>query len=199
MAKNTTQKEKRTRNWGFIFYPDSAPANWREVLTEHHIDIVISPLHDKDINPTGEPKKPHWHGALIFDGPKTQAQAQEIVNTVNGTNVIDIKSLNGNIRYFTHIDNPEKAQYNKEDIIVIGSYDIDEAFKKSIDKYNTIGEMIDYIEENNITEFFMFLKYCRDEKDDWFKSLCDSSYIIREYITSKRNYLKDLEEKTRMM
>lgn len=193
-SNKSNKKEKRTRNWGFIFYPDSAPTNWREILTAYHTDIVISPLHDKDINPcTNEPKKPHWHGAIIFEGPKTRAQAQEIVDAINGTNVQDIKSLNGDIRYFTHIDNPEKAQYDRADIVSIGAFDVDECFKRSIDKYNTISEMLDYIETNNITEFFMFLKYCREEKfETWFKQLCDNSFIIREYITSKRNYLKDI-------
>lgn len=193
MQNSTKSKEKRTRNWGFIFYPDSAPKNWKDILIEHHTDIVISPLHDRDVNPTGEPKKPHWHCAIIFEGPKTRAQAQEVADSVNGVNVQYIKSLNGDIRYFTHIDNPEKAQYDRADIINIGAFDVDECFKRSIDKYNTISEMLDYIETNNITEFFIFLKYCREEKfDTWFKQLCDNSFIIREYITSKRNYLKDI-------
>lgn len=180
-------------------YPDSAPSNWKDILIDTHVNICVSPLHDKDKNPTGEDKKPHWHVVVMFDNTKTVKQAEEISSKLNATVPIPVQSVNGMIRYLIHKDNPEKAQYNKEDITVIGFYDIDEAFKNSIDKYNTIGEMIDYIEMNNITEFFMFLKYCREEKEDWFKSLCDSSYIIREYITSKRNYLKDLEEKSRMM
>lgn len=174
-------------------YPDSAPANWKEILTNYHINIVISPLHDKDINPTtGEPKKPHWHVILIFDNNKTLRQVQEIADSVNATIPIKCESVNGAIRYLTHIDNPEKAQYLKDDIINIGSFDIDNAFKRSIDKYNTISLMIDYIEEHNETEFYKFMLYCKNNNQEWFKSLCDSSYVIREYIKSRRNYLKDL-------
>ena len=193
--ENTIKKEKsvRTRNWAFIMYPDSMPTNWKDTLEGFHVDIVVGPLHDKDINPTtNEPKKPHHHVIIIFDSVKTKAQAEEISKSVNGTNVVDIKSLNGAVRYLTHIDNPEKAQYDRSDIINIGAFDIDDCFKRSIDKYNTISEMLDYVESNNITEFFMFLKYCREEKfDTWFKALCDNSFIVREYITSKRNYLKE--------
>lgn len=173
-------------------YPDSAPMNWRDVLEEHHLNIVISPLHDKDINPgTSEHKKAHWHVVVAFDNTKTIKQAQEISDSVNGTIPVAVKSMNGMVRYLIHKDNPEKAQYSRDDIINIGNYDIDEAFKCSIDKYNTIGLMIDYIEEHNITEFYKFMLYCKNSNQEWFKQLCDSSYVIREYIKSKRNYIKD--------
>lgn len=193
---DTTKKNKeiRTRIWSFIAYPDSAPSNWKDILTDFHINIVVSPLHDKDINPTtNEPKKPHWHIILIFDGVKTQSQVEAISKAVNGTIPIRVESVNGAIRYLIHIDNPEKAQYKREDILNIGSYDIDEAFRRSIDKYNTIADMLDYIEVNNINEFFQFMLYCRNENQDWFKALCDSSYVIREYIKSRRNYYKDVQ------
>lgn len=191
---NTSKKEIKTRNWAFIMYPDSAPTNWKEILTNYHINVIVSPLHDKDINPTtNEPKKAHWHVVLNFDSVKTIRQVEEIANSVNGTNPIKVESINGAIRYFTHIDNPEKAQYKREDITNIGSFDIDEPFKRSIDRYNYISEMIDFIETNNVNEFFQFMLYCKNENQEWFKALCDSSYVIREYIKSRRNYYKDAQ------
>ena len=190
---NNASKTERTRNWGFIMYPDSAPTNWREILVDYHVNIVISPLHNNDVNATGEPKKPHWHVVIMFDSVKTIKQAEEISKSVNGTIPIVCQSLNGMIRYLVHKDNPEKAQYSRDDIINIGSYNIDEAFKTSIDKYNTIGAMIDYIEEHDETEFYKFMLYCKDNNQEWFRSLCDSSYVIREYIKSRRNYIKDME------
>ncbi len=190
---DTNKNGARTRNWAFIMYPDSAPTNWKEILTNYHVNIIVSPLHDKDINPTtNEPKKPHWHVVLNFDSVKTIKQVEEIANSVKGTKPIKVESINGAIRYFTHIDNPEKAQYKREDITNIGSFDIDEPFKRSIDKYNYISEMIDYIEMNDVMEFFQFMLYCKSNNDDWFKALCDSSYVIREYIKSRRNYYKDI-------
>ena len=50
-------KEQRKRNWVFVVYPDSAPENWVEKLREMRVPGFISPLHDKDVNPDGEPKK----------------------------------------------------------------------------------------------------------------------------------------------
>lgn len=175
-------------------YPDSAPENWRSVLSEHQMNIIVGPLHDKDINETtGEAKKPHWHVIVIFDNTKTIKFAEEISNSVNGTNCKAVKSLNGAIRYLTHIDNPEKAQYSRSDIVNIGCHDIDEAFQNSVDKYIAIKDMITFIKDNNVTEYIDFMEYCANNKfDDWFRLLCDnSSFVIQGVITSNRNKLKD--------
>lgn len=62
------KKEQRSNKWAFIFYQESAPKNYLEVLEEMHIPFVLSPWHDKDVNKeTGEIKKAHKHGALYFD------------------------------------------------------------------------------------------------------------------------------------
>lgn len=194
MSKNSNKKSERTKTWAFIMYPDSAPENWKSILEELHINVIISPLHDKDINPgTNEPKKPHWHVVLIFESLKSFSQAEEVAKSVNGTSPIICQSTNGMIRYLVHIDNPEKAQYKKEDITKIGSFDIEEAFKNSVDKYLMIKDMIQFIKDNNITEYIDFMDYCSMNKfDDWFRLLCDNcSFVIQGVITSNRNKLKD--------
>lgn len=44
------------RSWAFIMYPDSMPQNYEEIITDLGLPFAISPLHDKDIDSTGEPK-----------------------------------------------------------------------------------------------------------------------------------------------
>ena len=195
MSKKSIKTENaRTKTWAFIAYPDSVPENWLSILEDLHINILISPLHDKDINPgTNEPKKPHWHCLAIFDTLKSYKQAEEVSKSVNGTSPIICQSTNGMIRYLIHADNPEKAQYAKEDIKKIGSFDIEDAFKNSIDKYLMIRDMIQFIKDNNITEYIDFMDYCSVNRfEDWFRLLCDScSFVIQGVITSNRNKLKD--------
>lgn len=43
-------KEQRSSKWTFLFYKESAPADYLEVLEELHIPFILSPWHDKDIN-----------------------------------------------------------------------------------------------------------------------------------------------------
>ena len=60
---------KRARNWAFVIYPESLPKNWKNIITEIGIPMAVSPLHDKDIDPTGEVKKPHYHCIVTYEGP----------------------------------------------------------------------------------------------------------------------------------
>ena len=49
----------KKRNWAFVLYPESAPEDWRERLQQTGLQCCVSPLHDKDVNDTGGPKKAH--------------------------------------------------------------------------------------------------------------------------------------------
>ena len=40
---------KRTRNYAPIIYPDSAPENWLDILSDFHVQAFVSPLHDSDL------------------------------------------------------------------------------------------------------------------------------------------------------
>jgi hypothetical protein len=179
----------KTRNWAFVIYPESSPANWREMLEETHMQILISPLHDKDVSADGEIKKEHYHIVIMSDGPITQKRANEIIEPFNGTKSAEyIKSLKGYARYLAHLDNPEKAQYDPTEIIAIGGADLTEILKLSrSDRYQYIGEMIDFCKENHILEFADLLTYSRYERpDDWFHICVDSAYFLNRYLTSQR-------------
>lgn len=52
-----TRGAGRSRTWAALVYPESAAEGWRETLEELHITGFISPLHDKDVNPDGTPKR----------------------------------------------------------------------------------------------------------------------------------------------
>lgn len=51
------KKPVKARNWSFIAYPESLNADWRETLRGFGLKGFISPLHDKDVNEDGTPKK----------------------------------------------------------------------------------------------------------------------------------------------
>ena len=72
---------------------------------------IESPLHDKDVNPDGSKKKPHWHIMLSADGPITEKRINQIIKPLNGPIPQKVGSSIGMVRYFIHLDNPEKHQY----------------------------------------------------------------------------------------
>lgn len=176
----------RTRNFATVVYPESAPDGWQEILSQQFVPAFISPLHDKDVNPTGEPKKPHYHVVLMFDGVKTREQAQDIISKINGVGCEVVQSIRGYARYLCHLDNPEKAQYKQEDVRSLCGADYPGTIGLVTDKYKAIGEMIDFCEDNGIYSYSELLKYCRMERFDWFRVLCDNGTVVmKEYLKSK--------------
>lgn len=71
----------KKRYWAFVLYPESAPENWKEILQQTGLSCCVSPLHDKDINPTGEPKKAHYHIILCYSGPTTDTHGLTAIIT----------------------------------------------------------------------------------------------------------------------
>lgn len=176
----------RTRNFATVVYPESAPANWQEILAEQFVPSFISPLHDKDINPTGEPKKPHYHVITMYDSVKTTDQAKELFAKIGGVGCEVIQSIRGYSRYLCHLDNPEKAQYPQESVRSMCGADYSATIGLVTDKYKAISEMIDYCKANDIFSYSDLLEYCRMERFDWFRVLCDNGTVVmKEYLKSK--------------
>ena len=190
VKKSSGNKDTRTRNWSFIVYPESAPEDWRTILDDQHIEWVESPLHDKDTNANGEDKKPHYHILVLFGGVKSYEQVKEITDKLGQPipeRVHNVKSL---IRYMAHLDNPEKAQYSINDIKAHGGIDVSDLLKpSSSERYELIKEMVQFIDDNEITEFKDLVNYSvANEYETWFPLLCDNSaYFIGQYIKSQRH------------
>lgn len=183
-------KDSRTRNWTCVVYPESAPSNWKELLDEHHIEWVESPLHEFDVNATGELKKPHWHVLLMFGGVKSYEQVLEVTEFLNCPSPQRCHNAKAMVRYMAHLDNPDKYQYNVSDIKPHGGVDLPELLRpSSSERYSLIRDMVIYIRDNHVTEFVQIMDYAIQEHfDDWFPALCDScSYVIQQYIKSQRH------------
>lgn len=199
--KSSQPKDERTRNWTFVVYPfdgnPPAPENWRDILDDEHVPWIESPLHDRDLNPSGESKKPHIHVLVMYEGKKSFDQIKVITDALNAPIPQKVANVRGLVRYFIHMDNPEKAQYEKEFILSHGGADAAEYLKATgTSRYLLIGEMMDWICENDIIEMEDLLFYARNERfNDWFPLLCDNStFVMSSFIKSRRH--RSLNNKT---
>lgn len=178
---------KRTRNYATVVYPESAPDNWQEILSSHFVPAFISPLHENDINPTGEPKKAHYHVVLMFDSVKTLEQAKEVCVSFGGVGSEPVKSIRGYARYLCHLDNPEKAQYEPSQVKSLCGADYINTIGLAIDKYIAISEMEEFCDKYNVISFYALSKYARSHRQDWHRVLCDCATVyMREYLQSKQ-------------
>ena len=116
-------KSEKARHWAGVIYPESMPSNWKDIITESHVPCVVSPLHDKDVNPDGTPKKPHYHIMFCFPNTTTGTSASHILAQLGSSlHAVRVMSAVGNYRYLTHKDNPEKAQYSEGDIMTFNGF-----------------------------------------------------------------------------
>lgn len=186
MSKKEVQTKPRTRNFATVIYPESAPQEWFEILTEQFVPAFISPLHDKDINPTGEIKKAHYHVIIMFDSVKTTEQAKSIFEKIGGVGCEVIQSIRGYARYLCHLDNPEKHQYDVSDVRQICGADYTGIIGLATDRYKAIAEMVDFCADNNIIAYSALLEYARIHRFDWFRVLCDNgTVVVKEYLKSR--------------
>lgn len=186
-AYDAKRAGQRHPNWTAVVYPESAPADWRDRLDEHHIEWVESPLHDRDVNPDGTLKKPHWHIAMRFDCVKTYEQVMELLKPINAPSAKYVQSMKGLLRYFTHMDNPEKAQYNAADIKAHGGFDVSAALAPTATETTEIvREMMRFVVRYKVTEFAELVVYAMEEQPTWFDVLNTHCYLIREFMKSRR-------------
>jgi len=182
------------RNWAFVMYPESMPEDWFEKLEQTGLPFAISPLHDKDLNPTGEEKKPHYHVICQYSNNTTLKNVKEnVCKLVNATIPIKLESIKGMYRYHLHLDNPEKHQYDDRDRIFINGFDISQVnalTKTEIDKYKR--EILTFIEDNDIDEYCDLLNVLL--KSNLYQ-LCDvatsNTLLFHTFITSRRNKKKE--------
>lgn len=186
-----TQKKKlsKKRNWAFVAYPESLPKNWQEILTQTGLPIAISPLHDKDENPDGTKKKPHYHIILIYSGPTSFSVVQTLTQKLNAPAPIPLEAVRGYYRYLTHKDNPEKKQYDEKDIKTLNDFailDFVEIKKSEVIKIKKDLQIL--ILKECFVEYADFMDFVLTELTDAEYDVASShTYFFDKYICSRRN------------
>lgn len=212
MAKKSSSGQGRTRDWGFIAYPSSLREDWIEVLSALGLQGAISPIHDKDTYQEdatdgsyhkGDPKKAHYHCLLTFEGVKTQEQVAQITQAIvkageKGYTPMKIHTKQGTLRYFLHLDDPKKAQYNINDVVAIGGFDFVKAMQTKDDEdYNAcigMGDVIKFINEQQCCDFAVLADLMiEQDKIDLFNIYRKNAYFFGQYLKTKKFFNKPLD------
>lgn len=190
---------QRTRNWAVIFYPEDLPDGWQAMIDDLHLKWIEGPLHDKDYNADGSPKKPHHHTLFMFDAIKSAEQVFTIFSGLFGASesgsIVGVATpqqcndRNATVRYMIHKDNPEKAQYDVADIVGHGGADPAEIMRYSAtETIAMMVEMEEYIEEHGITELAAFSRAIRYNRPEWYTILATKqTRYFSDFIASCRH------------
>ena len=186
------------RSWAFVMYPDSMPENWQEIITELGLPMAISPLHDKDINPTGEQKKAHYHVICYYENSTTYNNVKtNVCDRLNATIPQKLESIRGMFRYHIHLDNPEKYQYDDRDRQFFNGFDIDMANKLTrTETLKYLLQVYDYCDNNNISEYSVLVRSLKaQDMINLLDVISFNTLPVKTFLESKRYSLRDLQKK----
>lgn len=177
------------RNWAFVVYPESLPENWQDIVLETGLPMAFSPLHDKDVNPGGDNKKPHYHVICYYENTTTQKNVKEnVTDRLNGTIPIKLESMVGMYRYHLHLDNPEKYQYDDRNRMFFNGFDVNKVDSLT---YTEIGKILmelqTLIRREHILEYADLLDILQDnEMLNALDVARNHTMFLNTYITSRR-------------
>ena len=179
----------KKRNWAFVLYPESAPEDWFERLQKKGLQGAVSPLHDKDLNADGEPKKAHYHVIVTYSGPTSFNVVKSLCDELNCPVPQPLEQIRGYYRYLTHKDNPEKAQYSDDDIRILNGFDIRDYVELSASEVTKIiCKLQRIIIDADIVEYsdFMDMLLGSDMIDEYDVARRNTLFFDR-YISSRRH------------
>lgn len=182
-----------------IVYPESEP-DYQKKLDSVHLMWVESPLHDRDVRDSkydiegtlydGDYKKPHVHIMVDFGkSKKSVKQAIDALSVIGINYVVPVEHPKPLIRYFAHLDNPEKAQYNFNDIKCHGGACVDDYLSMSAsERQRTTKDIMQWLKINKVTEYSVLVDFVYDrDMWDWEQILQSSSYVFINYLKSVRH------------
>lgn len=180
----------KKRNWAFVLYPESAPADWQDVLQQTGLQCVISPLHDKDINADNTPKKAHYHVILAYSGPTSFNVVKQLTDTLKQPIPQPLEQIRGYYRYLTHKDNPEKAQYSDDDIKTLNGFNIADFVELTRSEVTAIKRQLQaFIRDNDITEYSELMDILQDSEEmaSAYEVASTNTYFFDKYLASRRH------------
>lgn len=181
-------KNIKKRYWACVFYPESLPSNWEDLLISSGLSCCYA-LHDKDINPDNTTKKEHYHVIICYDGPTTYNNVVKFLEPFNCPIPQPLEQVRGYFRYLTHKDNPEKYQYDESIIQCINGFDTadyTELTKSQIDSIKF--EITKFIIDNDIYEYADLIETLHNlDTYNWYKVATQNTMFFNHYITSRRH------------
>lgn len=195
---SSKMKGIKQKVWAGIVYPDSLPNDWNTIIMMSGLAVAMSPLHDRDN------KKPHYHIIACWSGPTTYKQAKAFFrDTLHGTIPIPIYTPRGYYRYFTHKDNPNKAQYDEKDIAHFNGFDVADFVEMTKAEVLEIKKkMVKLCMQLELNEYADLIEYVTFNEDaDVQEVVFNNTLFFNAYLRSRKfrnHYEPDAtaEEKT---
>ena len=111
-----------------------------------------------------------------------------------------VRNMRSLLRYFKHLDNPEKHQY-LDSIRSFGGFEVEDRIYSQTDSLFILDQILDYIEDNQVYSFWKLLRYCQKNNREWYAVLCRNQYsnsliqALKSFTVENTGYLDKKIEK----
>lgn len=195
------REESRGVNLIAVFFLEDLPEDWKELINSLRVKWIESPVHDKDFDANGTPKKIHVHGLFMFSSKTSLTAFYEMFKELFGESetgsVIGVpfpkvcRDRCSMVRYFAHMDDPQKAQYDVADIIGHNGADVSEILRYSAtETREMIVAIEEFIEDNKIVELSALSKRIRYDQPEWHTLVATKmTTYFTGFIRSRRHVL----------
>lgn len=212
LSKEYSKVNQFSKWWSAIVYPESAPEDWKEKLRNKGYELAISPLHDKDkwehdspekevmcedgtmlhiekglLYKKGDLKKAHWHIIVKVDVRTSfREMDEELQNLLKCPRIQKCRSLKGAYEYFMHLNNPERYQYDRDEIEEYNGFTLE---PNAREKTEILQDIMRTCEEECIEDFSELVRRFIDEPE-YLSVIGTKAFAIKTLTDSiwKRNH-----------
>lgn len=172
----------RNRSFMSVFYPESAPPDFRELIDSWHVPSLLV-LHDHD-----QDKQAHWHLLLMFSSLKTLKQVHSLTDELGSRLVQPVYDTRAAARYLRHLDHPEKHQYPMEALEAFSGASAADMTAPAVDPF---PEILDFVRDQGLVSYSALVNYCRDHRQEWLKPVASRTVFWLGYLKSAEWSLKE--------
>ena len=186
---------------GALSWFDSEPEDIFERAKKSNVECCCI-LHDKDFNELatpveysettlqpGEHKKTHRHWIFAFPNTTTENNAKTIIQEItNGNPPVGLSNVKGAFAYLTHKHDPQKHQYNAEDIQYFNGFVPENYISLGAGEEDAATESIELIiDKEGFEEYCDLVAFLRENYPDLARFVRTHTWHVNSYLKSKLN------------
>ncbi len=179
---------KKCRTWWFVQLVENLPHDWEKTLE----DLLIPGcyiVHDRDEkldDETGElkPKRPHVHCILSFQSQVLVDTALSYLPASFGVKFMQpVPNRVGAYRYLMHYGKPDKAQYDREQIVHMNGFKVNMSEVYNLD----FTDVYQFIEQMDIRNFAVLVSLVCEFKPEMMPYIAGHTNLVKSYLQERKN------------
>lgn len=120
-----------------------------------------------------------------LDSNSSDQEIRNVVKVWKMNNVVH--NMRSTLRYFKHLDHPDKYQYINDDYRCFCGFDLENRILSQEDNISLLKDILAFVNREEMYLFSDLVDYCMENNCEWFSVVSKSTYnqLIISYMRSK--------------